>query len=338
MIYKKPRPTMIHQAIHHIASKKHIPKKMLPIVRAVQAMGNNETLLVSDIDVMTQIADRNKNDANNKKRELILSTVLTLGDSYLNDPVYGERWKDLQQKWKTTLDRICDKVYDRIIIDTKAGRGHHYDFHVTYINGDTTVDEKMVEFKHNCSDISLLPQFLSLPDKQDVMESSYASYFYDHYLAKYVTCDPEITCDIPSKENYMKMVFSTNYDIHPFFRQLYDRDTFFKKLKDDVVNESIAKYLTSYHSTLDITKMSEKFKLTQKDKIFILWDLQQFHIDRIEDHELTIITNEGVKNNNTIVLKSNTCIYQMLLRWRNHKGVLLPAWQISMRGRASSKK
>lgn len=35
----------------------------------------------------------------------------------------------------------------------------------------------------------------------------------------------------------------------------------------------------------------------------------------------------------TLVVKSTTCIFHLLLRWRNHKGVLLPAWQISLKNR-----
>ena len=36
-----------------------------------------------------------------------------------------------------------------------------------------------------------------------------------------------------------------------------------------------------------------------------------------------------VKNRNTIVLMSDNYEYHLLLRWRNHAGILNPAWQIS---------
>ena len=43
--------------------------------------------------------------------------------------------------------------------------------------------------------------------------------------------------------------------------------------------------------------------------------------------ENTIIRFAG----NVIEVKSGLSIYNLLLRWRNHKGILNPAWQISKR-------
>ena len=37
-----------------------------------------------------------------------------------------------------------------------------------------------------------------------------------------------------------------------------------------------------------------------------------------------------VKNRNTIVLMSDNYEYHLLLRWRNHAGILNPAWQIKV--------
>jgi hypothetical protein len=40
---------------------------------------------------------------------------------------------------------------------------------------------------------------------------------------------------------------------------------------------------------------------------------------------------EGVKNGNTIVVVSKAGTkHNMLLRWKNHLGILYPAWQISL--------
>lgn len=38
-----------------------------------------------------------------------------------------------------------------------------------------------------------------------------------------------------------------------------------------------------------------------------------------------------IKNGNILELKTSNNIYRLLLRWRNHKGILNPAWQISMK-------
>jgi predicted secreted protein len=42
----------------------------------------------------------------------------------------------------------------------------------------------------------------------------------------------------------------------------------------------------------------------------------------------------SIKNGNTIVLQSAanpSTTFHLLLRWRNHKGILNPAWQISLK-------
>lgn len=292
-----------------------------------------EKLCLKDIEYMMNTTVRGDNDHNNKIREQILRDILMLPQEYFEDSNYGIKWKELQVKWKILLEELCKVSYDKISIKQKAGRGHHYDFLVNYTHGEQIVDEAKVEFKHHCERLTKLPQFLSLPAKQDFLEMSYAEYYYDHYLDAYLAQDIEIKVEKPTKEAYLKMVFTTNYDVHPFFRCLYDRCKYFEKEKNKIVNDSIRSFLEENGSKLDLEKISEKFKHTQKDKIFVLWDLKQFHIDRLCDEDFNIDTNEGIKNGNSILIKSKKSTFQMLLRWRNHKGILLPAWQISIKHR-----
>jgi hypothetical protein len=82
-----------------------------------------------------------------------------------------------------------------------------------------------------------------------------------------------------------------------------------------------------------LKKLSEEFIRTQKDKIIILWDKNNFNIDSIDEAELNVKTIFGIKNNNSILVnsESNKIQYAMLLRWKNHPGVLKPAWQISIK-------
>ena len=291
------------------------------------------TLAYGDIQTMTGTSSRGKNDFSNKKRETILTQLLNLDSSYFEDEEYGSQWAALKVKWSDLLSRICEVPYTNVMVEPKAGRGHHYDFHITYKKDEHTIREKKVEFKHHCSSIARLPQFLSLSAKQDFLMDAppYAEEYYDHFIDRYLACDSEITIAKPTKEEYLKMVYTTNYDIHPFFRCLYDRSKFYEKEKNAVVNESIRTYLTKYMDRIDLDKLSEKFQNTQTDKIFVMWDLKQFHTEQFDEQELKLLTNEGVYRGNVLVLKSKTCIFHMLLRWRNHKGVLLPAWQISLK-------
>jgi hypothetical protein len=76
---------------------------------------------------------------------------------------------------------------------------------------------------------------------------------------------------------------------------------------------------------------SEKVKATQTDKIYLLWSNGTFHIDKVREQEMTEMMFHSIKNGNILELKSGQTIYGLLLRWRNHKGILNPAWQISMK-------
>jgi hypothetical protein len=140
----------------------------------------------------------------------------------------------------------------------------------------------------------------------------------------------------------LKKVTSTVYAITPFFAQLKSRELFFQKEKNEVVNASIADYLATYGHTINREAFSEKVKATQTDKIYLLWSNGTFHIDKVSEQEMTEMTFHSIKNGNILELKSGRkgsqnesqpfgTIYGLLLRWRNHKGILNPAWQISMK-------
>jgi hypothetical protein len=95
---------------------------------------------------------------------------------------------------------------------------------------------------------------------------------------------------------------------------------------------SITDYLTQYGNTINIEYFTEKVRTTQSDKIYILWHNGKFYIDKIHDNEMSGIYFHSIKNGNVIELKSSSnTTYSLLLRWRNHKGILNPAWQISMK-------
>jgi ATP phosphoribosyltransferase regulatory subunit HisZ len=83
---------------------------------------------------------------------------------------------------------------------------------------------------------------------------------------------------------------------------------------------------------LNVKYLNQKLIETQKNKVFLLWDTKIFHIETIKPYELTCSTIKNIKNNNTIVLNTESKgEIHMLLRWKNHIGVLYPAWQISLK-------
>ena len=62
-----------------------------------------------------------------------------------------------------------------------------------------------------------------------------------------------------------------------------------------------------------------------------MWNDNKFYIQRMS--ESSPLEYIGIKNNNTIVVQSNKYIYNILLRWKNHKGIQNPAWQIKLLNR-----
>jgi hypothetical protein len=86
----------------------------------------------------------------------------------------------------------------------------------------------------------------------------------------------------------------------------------------------------------DSTKLdvlTAEFMRSQSGKRFLIFSDGKFHHDQISDAELTAKSVVGVRNGNLLVIQSEEprTTHEMLLRWKNHLGVLFPAWQISMK-------
>ena len=303
-----------------------IPLRRKRIIPPFQKFGyesleefNNHTILDPKL-FSSPGKGRGNNDDLNKQREEFLTKILDIADDALR-PYYRE----LKQKWRACLSTLCSSEFDKIKITKKAGRGHNHDFGIQFSLQEVPVHTQDVEFKHNARSIENLPQFLSLYEKQ----LGYVPYYYHNHLPKYLATDPGITEPIPDEATYTSKVYSSAYSCHPFFQQLYDRDDIQHAAKVAVVNESISEFLKARASSLDTEWLAGEFSRTQKDKKYILWDLNNFHVE-----ELPIVgtlTYAGVKGGNRILVNGESAQYSLLLRWRNRKGVLLPAWQISLK-------
>ena len=290
---------------------------------------------VSDISTFFNASTRSANDATNKVREKILNMLDDIPESYLADAEYGPSWRTVHEEWKAAVKHIGKETsvpeYTATKNNTKGGRNSHYDVDVNYYNGTELVASRKIEFKHGGSKIEDLPQFLSLQAKFGLFEVTYDKYWYDTYLDKYIACDPSLTEAKPSWEVYQKCVTSTKYTVSPFFAQLKSRELEFQEEKNRVVNESISEYLSKYGKTIDIATFSEKVKATQSDKIYLMWSNGKFCVDNLPNSEISDMKYSSIVNGNVLELKSGKTSYRLLLRWRNHKGILNPAWQISMR-------
>tara|TARA_B100000686_G_scaffold37941_1_gene39378 strand:+ start:210 stop:1217 length:1008 start_codon:yes stop_codon:yes gene_type:complete len=259
---------------------------------------------------------KSKNDSNNSIREKIIYSII---NGHIPDYWYkDERWCELKDNIYAYAESLDLKD---LTCSIKAGRMYNYDF---------DLNDKKVEFKFNAKDVTKIPQFLSLSSK---FNTDYGGYFYDNYVEK---LSDMYGLESPTKDVYLKNVYGSNYKKVDWFNEMYKNEKKMIEEKKELVNRSIHEYLEMIQSTLNLEQLSKKFLETQKDKHYMLYHNNTFHYDCIHEDECKIISVKSLKYDNqkkyynTIILETNnpkTTIH-MLLRWRNHSGILNPAWQI----------
>lgn len=279
-----------------------------------------------NIQLFYEMNIKKDNDKNNKIRELIITAIIKneIPIEWFND----EKWKNLKNQLFLIINiKVLNNFnYTKIDIEYFGGRKYNYDF--TIIASDINKKiEKNIEFKYNCNKIDKYPQFLSKNANQLIKSDCYASYFYDNYIKE---IGKLFKLDIPNKIDYMKYIYNNDYTKLEFFNNLKLQENLHKNEKNKIVKESIRTYLYDFLE-LDIDAINDEFKLKQKDKDYLLYKNGLFYYDKISKEELEITKIETIKNNNCLVLGTNSSTkIKMLLRWKNHIGILYPAWQISL--------
>ncbi len=281
-------------------------------------MTNKNSLNVQDIELFYTISEKKDNDTSNKIRERILEYISAVPQSFKEHDTYGNKWVEIKEKWQSVFSSNISSI------ERKAGRTYNYDFLVILENGE----EIKVEFKHNCTKISKLPQILSLSTCCDILPVSYAEYYYDNYLEKVKTI---MKVDEPiTKQDYMKYIHTINHNSHELFVKMREHENNNKDKVDELVNESIKNFLEKNKDKVDISNLINKLNKAL-DKVYVMWDLgnKKFITENIKD-DFKNISVSRVKNNNTLVISTENYNYMFLLRWRNHKGIMNPAWQVSI--------
>jgi hypothetical protein len=321
---------------------------------------------VEDIAIFFGTSTREQNDATNKVREPVLTLLSSPPTDFLAHETYGAQWTKVSSEWNKVMTKLAPQTTDpnatdaatpnyKTKVELKGGRVFNYDADITFLDGETgaTVAKRKAEFKYNATRINELAQFLSLKARDKLFAESvpiYDEFYYTNYLSKYIAIDTgrnpndpndiqlalaELPIPIPPLEEYLKMVTKVDTEGLPFFAQLKERESlFFKKEKSALVDESITQYLTLFGSHIDVNAFTAKLLADETDKHYILWKSGQFHHDEITQEEMSDIKFHSIKNGNTIVLQSAakpSTTFHLLLRWRNHKGILNPAWQISLK-------
>lgn len=233
--------------------------------------------------------------------------------------------KGIYKQYNNVKDDGINKL-NNYNLESIGGR-LNYDFLLTHLS-DLKFKIKL-EFKHNTTCVDKCPQFLSLASNQ-LVDISYAEYFYDNYIpliAKLYSINP------PQKDKYLQYIHINDYTKDSFFNYLYKNEKQFINEKLQIVKDSIDTYLQQVD--FNMNTLTSKMKYTQHNKIFLCWDTlsQQFLLDTIENNELSITKLQKINNKNTLVFetKTNGALIYVLLRWKNHNGILFPAWQISLK-------
>jgi len=270
------------------------------------------------------IENKSKNDCNNKIREKVIISI-----ALYKIPVKWlcySWWYNIYQELHKTIKLIC-KNFNKLVVEYKGGRNNNFDFLFEFYLDDKKIQTK-IEFKYNVNKIEKCPQFLSISCNY-FTKISYAEYFFDEYIHKICKI---YNIDIPDKNQYLKHIYSSNYKSLPFFDFLYNNEkTDINKFneKNRLVKLSIKNYLEK--DIINIEELNKKLITSQENKIYLLFHNNHFYIETITEDELTCHNVKHIKNNNTIIITTRKTEIHMLLRWKNHIGVLYPAWQISLK-------
>jgi hypothetical protein len=287
--------------------------------------------------------DRSTNNSVNQIREDILATILYVDDEYLNHPEFGSMWTSIREKFLIALNTLCDEPFKKITIKQKGGMSFNYDFLVTFLgqlNEEGTarsiVKEAKLEFKHNNSNVLDLAQFLELFDKDcktkfEICDVSYAEFFYDTYLDQYLQLEDGITQPKPTRDIYLKNVYDIKYK-HPFFKNMYETKTNKTKEKRKLATDSISAYLQEFSQSFKFEKIQEKIQDSQKDKAFLLWDCENFHIQKLEVKDIQIL---GIKEKSLresyfdLTLANFEYDLRVRVNWGNNACVANPRWKFT---------
>lgn len=269
---------------------------------------------------------REANDANNKTREAVIVGII---NGTLVDPAYdalrAEMGLWLAQK-RLELGLPPEASASAV---ARGGRRYNWDFDLTL--GGILLK---VEFKYGSTSVASLPEFFNPAANKDFHHgASYARFFFEQTL-------PQVCAiyGVPvsmSAEEYVARVHGTSKK-PALFKALYEAEQLGtaaqKAQKKALVDHSIEQWLRLVKDQTDLDAITAAFQASQGGKHFLLCSNGKFFSDRIEPEELVVTGVTGVRLDKYLELQSSKAGtgFALLLRWKNHAGILYPAWQISM--------
>lgn len=290
---------------------------------------------MSTIDITSirafNITSRDKNDANNKIRERLISSIINdnIPQHYYTIP----SWLSLKE---AVLDYIRQLINGDEITTMRCiprgGRRYNYDF--TFIINE---QEFNVELKFNAQNINDAPQFVSPVKPSKYLSSSYEEFFYDNYLPK---LSQKGGVPLPERDTYLSKIHSTKPECMADYQDRYykgskgsgqftsdQEDIDFYNYAVQISKDSIRDFILQ--NEINTTKLTEYLKSTQNNKKYMLFSNNMFHlqIPNLDDYEFVSVSKNPELNRYELTSISGKVI-KVLLRWKNGNGVAFPAFQI----------
>ncbi len=291
---------------------------------------------------------RNQNDLNNKKRELIINLIINnqIPQDYY---IKSRCWYRLRDRLHQYIDDLHLSVssknkntngicYDKLVCKQKGGRGHHHDFILEFYYPDDIMLQAKVEFKYGSNKVNNCPQFVSPMKPSQYLSNHFELDFYQQVLPQICSAQG---VDIPPLEVYQKQIHNDKPECMLSIQQAYYRgakqsskftgeqkDIEFYQLCNRLSKQHIQQFITQ--TDLSVDQLNSYIRGTQKDKYYMLYHNNQFHLEVVHPDCYQIETVK--KNPNRFRYECETINgnrLNILLRWKNGNGVAFPAFQIS---------
>jgi hypothetical protein len=299
---------------------------------------NKRCIVYRDINAFVA-SSKKDNDKNNKIRESIIGAIINnkIPETYYK---YSRRWVTLKRAIELYVYELVNlqpcnisNISNNIRLIHKGSRKYNYDF--TIIANDT---EYNIELKFNAENIEDAPQFVSPIKTDKYMSQSYEEYYYDNYLPQLISRDND---KYPERNVYLKEIHGNNPKCMNYFQDVYykgcknssrytgDKESAdFYELSNNI--DKISRKAFVNIADLNIRALSQYLQETQKNKIYMLYKNNRFHIQiaNIEDYELVRWERYPEKFKYIAYSASGKHI-DILLRWKNGNGIAFPAFQIS---------
>lgn len=271
---------------------------------------------------------RTANDAKNKVREQTVLSIIN-NDSSVADPAFDPLKAEVRAWILQRLSELALPPDTPIRAVAKGGRRYNWDFDLHL--GDKTLK---VEWKYGAASVDALPEFFNPAANYDFHQGeSFARFFFNGYLQQ--VCAVYGVPVTMTEAEYVAKVHGTQKA--GLFLALYNAEAAGtaeqKAQKKVVVDQCIRAWLEATKDLVNTAAITAAFQASQAGKHFMLCRGGKLYYDAIKPEELVVSGAAEVRLGKYLVLHSTRpgTTHEMLLRWKNHAGILYPAWQISMK-------